>query len=89
MNAKHPISQALWDHTPTTIQDFIDAPEARGVLLDGTVQRLEAMVQRVILQVQQNSHNSSRLRQMLWTFVRYEGMEPMIHTAKRAIRPGA
>lgn len=60
MNAKHPISQALWDQTPTTIQDFIDAPEARGASLEGTVQRLEAMVQRVILQVQQNSHNSSR-----------------------------
>jgi len=89
MNAKHPISQALWDQTPTTIEDFIDAPEALGVSLDGTVQRLEAMVQRVILQVQQNSHNSPRLRQMLWTFVRYEGMEPMFHTAKRAIRPGA
>jgi transposase len=53
MNAKRPFSQALWDQTPAAVQDYIDALEARLAALEATVQHLTE-------QVQQNSRTSSR-----------------------------
>jgi transposase len=60
MNAQRPFSQALWDQTPVTIQEYIQALEARVAALEETVQRVEAMVLHLSEQVQQNSRTSSR-----------------------------
>jgi transposase len=60
MDAKRPFSQALWDQVPATIQDYIQALEARVAALEQTVQRLEEMGRHLTEQVQQNSRTSSR-----------------------------
>ena len=53
MNAKRPFSQALWDQTPAAVQDYLEALEAR-------VAALEALVQQMREQLQQDSRTSSR-----------------------------
>ena len=60
MIAERPFSQAPWDQTPVTVQDYLEALETRVAASEGTVRRLEAAVQHLTEHVQQNSRNSSR-----------------------------
>ena len=53
MNAKRPFSHALLDQTPAAVQDYLEALEAR-------VAALEALVQQMREQLQQDSRTSSR-----------------------------
>ena len=59
MDAKPPLPQEVWEHTPVAAQAYIRALAARVTMLEGAVQRLEATVQQLQEQVQQTSRISS------------------------------
>jgi transposase len=60
MNTERPFSQALWEQTSATVQDYIRALEARLMALESAVRHLEATVQQVTEQLCQDSRTSSR-----------------------------
>ncbi len=59
MNAERPFSQALWEHPPAAVQDYIRALEARMMAMESAVQRLEVTVQQLTEQLRQDSRTSS------------------------------
>jgi transposase len=60
MNAERPFPSELWEQIPATVQDYIQALEARVTALEAAVQRMEAAVRHVTERLQQDSRTSSR-----------------------------
>jgi transposase len=60
MTTERPFSQELWDQTPSAVQDYICALEARVTAVEAAVQSLEATVRHLTERLQQNSRTSSR-----------------------------
>ena len=60
MTTERPFSQELWDQTPSAVQDYICALEARVTAGEAAIQSVEATVRHLTERLQQNSRTSSR-----------------------------
>ena len=60
MDAKPPVPQGVWEHTPVVAQEYIRTLEARVTTLEAVVQHLEATVQHLTERLRRDSRTSSR-----------------------------
>jgi transposase len=60
MDTKSPLPPEVWEHLPAEAQEYIRALDARVAVLESMVKRLQATVQHLTEQLQQDSRTSSR-----------------------------
>ena len=60
MDTKSPLPPEVWEHLPVEAQEYIRALDSRVAMLESMVQRLQATVQHLTEQLQQDSRTSSR-----------------------------
>jgi transposase len=60
MDAKSPLPPEVWERMPAEAQAHIRALEARVLVLEAMVERLQATIQQLVERLQQNSRTSSR-----------------------------
>src|SRR5919198_1156758 len=59
MDPKPPLPPAMWERIPAEAQEYIRALEARVIVLEALVQRLQAALQQVTERLRQDSRTPS------------------------------